>query len=411
MVLDSQPTAAVTVTVNGASGTDLTVSPASLTFATTNWDQPQTVTVSAAEDEDAVADDAVTLTHTARDGGYDGVTGDSVTVAIAEDDIVIPSNLVSVTADAPHGLYVYNGRKGSLREVPPGMYDDGPAPYVYEGEEATFTVTLSGGAATAAVEVSYEVGGEVTPGRDYTAPAGMLRIPRGSASGTIRIQTFLDVNGLTEFPERLEVTLTGATSTSGAVGVDPARASAMMLLWEGKKRWVFVAETTVTEIPDCRVDHLQRVAEQAAAGGPGGALADPRRHGQGGRGLRSQHRHGDPARGNGVARRRPSEDPQRRDRGGHRNLQGGIDRDELSGEGRGAPGRRMGLGGPHDPRLRQAPGERAGGHGEPDHGLHAVRQRRRRSGRAGADGGRGAGRAVFGAARHPRRGGIRRRDR
>ena len=249
VVLDSQPTAAVTVTVNGASGTDLTVSPASLTFATTNWDQPQTVTVTAAEDEDAVADDAVTLTHTARDGGYDGVTGDSVTVAIAEDDIVIPSNLVSVTADAPHGLYVYNGRKGSLREVPPGMYDDGPAPYVYEGEEATFTVTLSGGAATAAVEVSYEVGGEVTPGRDYTAPAGMLRIPRGSASGTIRIQTFLDVNGLTEFPERLEVTLTGATSTSGAVGVDPARASAMMLLWEGKKRWVFVAETTVTEYP------------------------------------------------------------------------------------------------------------------------------------------------------------------
>ena len=249
VVLDSRPTGAVTVTVSGASETDLTVSPASLTFTTGDWDQPKTVTVTADEDEDAVADDAVTLTHTAKGGGYDGVTGDSVTVTIAEDDIVIPSNLVSVTADAPHGLYVYNGRKGSLREVPPGMYDDGPAPYVYEGEEATFTVTLSEGAATAAVEVSYEVGGEVTPGRDYTAPAGTLRIPRGSASETIRIQTFLDVNGLTEFPERLEVTLTGATSTSGAVGVDPAGAEAMLLLWEGKKRWVFVAESTVTEYP------------------------------------------------------------------------------------------------------------------------------------------------------------------
>ena len=251
VVLDSRPTATVTVTVSGASGTDLTVSPASLTFTTGSWNQPQTVTVTAAEDEDAVADGAVTLTHTAQGGGYGGVTGDGVTVTIAEDDIVIPSNLVSVTADAPHGFFEYKREPYYPVQVPEPMDYGVPMPYVYEGEEATFTVTLSGGAATAAVEVSYTVGGEVTPGRrgDYTAPSGTLTIPRGSASGTIRIRTFLDVDGLVEYPERIEVTLTGATSTSGAVGVDSAGASATLLLWEGKERWVFVAESTVTEYP------------------------------------------------------------------------------------------------------------------------------------------------------------------
>ena len=52
----------MTVTVGGASETDLTVSPSSLTFTTENWDTPQTVTVSAAQDADAV-DDTAMLTH------------------------------------------------------------------------------------------------------------------------------------------------------------------------------------------------------------------------------------------------------------------------------------------------------------------------------------------------------------
>ena len=46
-------------------GTELTVSPASLTFTSSTWDQAQTVTVTAAEDSDS-ADDDVTLVHTAN---------------------------------------------------------------------------------------------------------------------------------------------------------------------------------------------------------------------------------------------------------------------------------------------------------------------------------------------------------
>ena len=60
VALDTQPTAAVTVTVGGASG-DVTVDKSSLTFTTSDWGTAQTVTVSLGQDDDAVDDEAVTL--------------------------------------------------------------------------------------------------------------------------------------------------------------------------------------------------------------------------------------------------------------------------------------------------------------------------------------------------------------
>ena len=48
-----EPEGTVTVTVGGAVE-DVTVAPEELTFTTLNWSRAQTVTVSAAEDEDAV---------------------------------------------------------------------------------------------------------------------------------------------------------------------------------------------------------------------------------------------------------------------------------------------------------------------------------------------------------------------
>ena len=85
VALDTQPSGDVTVTIRGASG-DVTTSPASLTFTPANYATAQTVTVTAAEDEDAATDAAVTLTHSASGGGYDAVSIDAVTVTITEDD-------------------------------------------------------------------------------------------------------------------------------------------------------------------------------------------------------------------------------------------------------------------------------------------------------------------------------------
>ncbi len=86
VALASEPTGgAVTVTISGHSGTDLTPSPVSLTFTTVNWDTVQTVMVNAAEDDDAV-NDSETLEHTASGGDYRTITGD-VQVTITDSDM------------------------------------------------------------------------------------------------------------------------------------------------------------------------------------------------------------------------------------------------------------------------------------------------------------------------------------
>ncbi len=84
VALTSEPTAEVTVAIGGAAG-DITVAPVSLGFTAANWDTAQTVTVSAAEDADAVADTA-TLTHEVSGGDYDSVKADAVAVRVTDND-------------------------------------------------------------------------------------------------------------------------------------------------------------------------------------------------------------------------------------------------------------------------------------------------------------------------------------
>ena len=86
VVLDSQPTGDVTITVSGYSGTDITPSPASLTFTPGNWNIAQVVTVTAAHDGDSTAPPDITLTHTVSGGDYEGLKADDVVVSITEDD-------------------------------------------------------------------------------------------------------------------------------------------------------------------------------------------------------------------------------------------------------------------------------------------------------------------------------------
>ena len=84
--LNTQPSGDVTVTVNDPTdNSDVTAGLASLTFRTTDWDEAQTVMVSAAEDDDSTQDRA-TVTHTVSGGDYDGVTADSVAVTVTDND-------------------------------------------------------------------------------------------------------------------------------------------------------------------------------------------------------------------------------------------------------------------------------------------------------------------------------------
>ena len=88
--LATEPTGTVTVNI-ASDNTDVTVSPAPLTFNPSGnnlWSTAQTVTVSAAQDSDAV-DDTATLTHTAT--GYGTVPAASVTVTVNDDETTTPT--------------------------------------------------------------------------------------------------------------------------------------------------------------------------------------------------------------------------------------------------------------------------------------------------------------------------------
>ena len=85
VVLTSEPTGQVTVTPSRSSGdADVTVSGA-LTFTTANWDTAQTVTVSTAQDLDAVDDTAV-IGHVVSGGDYGSVAAASVDVTVDDDE-------------------------------------------------------------------------------------------------------------------------------------------------------------------------------------------------------------------------------------------------------------------------------------------------------------------------------------
>ena len=73
VVLDTIPTATVTVGIASSPSADVTTSPSTLTFTTDTWNTAQKVTVTAVDDE--IDEDAktVSLTHTASGGDYGSV--------------------------------------------------------------------------------------------------------------------------------------------------------------------------------------------------------------------------------------------------------------------------------------------------------------------------------------------------
>ena len=107
------PSSSVTVDITPRAGAELDVDPPELTFTAADSEIPQTVTVTADDDEDAF-DDHEKLDLTAFGAGYDGVE-DSVDVTIIDDETL------------------------SLIIFPDTVF-------VNEGEEAAFSVTLSEGA-------------------------------------------------------------------------------------------------------------------------------------------------------------------------------------------------------------------------------------------------------------------------
>ena len=107
--LGSQPGSNVTVSItkSGPDSGDVTVSPASLVFTTTNWGDRRTVTVTTTADADTDADSA-TLAHsaTSSDTDYSGIAIPSVAVDITE----APPPTVDLTIGTTKGWAVVDGK-------------------------------------------------------------------------------------------------------------------------------------------------------------------------------------------------------------------------------------------------------------------------------------------------------------
>ena len=188
VVLTSEPAADVTVTPSRTSGdTDVTVSDA-LTFTTTTWNQPQTVTVSAAQDSDA-QDDSAVIGHSVGGGDYAGVTTASVDVTVDDDETASSGITLSVNPD----------------EVSEGA------------GETTITVvaTLNGGTRDAATPVAVTVGsGTAISGTDFAAVTGFtIMIPENTLSHTGAFNLTPTQDTVDEPGEM--VNISGATTAAG----------------------------------------------------------------------------------------------------------------------------------------------------------------------------------------------------
>ena len=98
--IHGEPTGAVTVTPSRSSGdADVTVSGA-LTFTAANWLVPQTVTVSAEQDGDAVNDTAE-IGHSVSGADYGSVAAASVSVTVTDDEVASSGLALSVDTARP----------------------------------------------------------------------------------------------------------------------------------------------------------------------------------------------------------------------------------------------------------------------------------------------------------------------
>ena len=87
VVLDTEPTGEVTITITDPTDHDeVEVPTGSLTFTTDNWDTAQSVRVNVSGDYEDEPDETATITHSASGGDYGSVTVDSVVVTIEDDD-------------------------------------------------------------------------------------------------------------------------------------------------------------------------------------------------------------------------------------------------------------------------------------------------------------------------------------
>ena len=127
-MLTSRPAHDVTIAVTHSGDQDIGINDQELTFTDSDWNQAQTVAVTAAQDEDA-RDDTATLSHSvaSTDTDYNGITASEVAVTVTDDEMAGVSIL-------PEELTIAEGGSDTYQVVLTSQPTD----------EVTVTITRSG---------------------------------------------------------------------------------------------------------------------------------------------------------------------------------------------------------------------------------------------------------------------------
>ena len=177
VTLNTDPEATVTVTPQSGDAGALTVSGA-LTFDSSNWGDPQTVTATPRNDTDT-NNETVTIAHLVA--GYPGVpsAGPNVTATITDNDEPPPAvSFAASSASTSEGTGIVNVRINLDRAAP------------------------------TALTLGYSVGGTASSGVDFSiAGSGSATVSSGSAAATATISIAED--DLTESSETVVLTLQG----------------------------------------------------------------------------------------------------------------------------------------------------------------------------------------------------------
>ena len=223
ITLGSQPTAEVTVSIVGHAGSEVTLggdtlsNDHKLTFTAAKWSTAQTVTVTANQDDDAIDETDVELTHVAEsaDSDYNSISVGSVTVTVTDDDTA------AVTVSPTH-LSVTEGDSGTY-EVSLSSQPTSDVTVTIAGH-ADSDVTLSG----------------LTLNNDKLTFTAADR----TAVQTVTVTAAEDPDAGTDAP--VDLTHTAASSDPDYVGISISVSSVMVTVTENDTATVTVSPTRLT---------------------------------------------------------------------------------------------------------------------------------------------------------------------
>ncbi len=180
--LSAKPSESVNVTFSGHEGTSLTLSGTSITFTSTTWNIPQTMTLTAADDAPDYADETIALTLTASGSDYEGITHTTVVTIIDDDESALTISILDQQ----------------------GHENEGSLQLRIELNRSTDEIVT--------VQYTSSDVGEAEAGLDYTASRGIVIFDPGATRGVIEIEVIED--NIPEGVERFEVALSNASDNA-----------------------------------------------------------------------------------------------------------------------------------------------------------------------------------------------------